>query len=118
MELEIIVVIVIAVIVMAIFGAFRRKRSEGTTRVIIVDNDKDVRLDGDGGAPRRGGSAFKSILLTLVSLGAGFALSGFLIVEFVEPEIGPVDPWSPLAIGMYLVAALVIYGILRLFVRN
>lgn len=117
MSAETIAVIVVAVIVMAIFGMFRRKRDDGKTRVIVVDGSKDIRSDAYSG-DSRGPSTFKKLLLSVVSLAAGFAAVGALFEFVLQPEGIFMDPYEPIAFVFYAVAAMVIYGILRLFVRG
>ncbi len=51
-------------------------------------------------------------------MAAGFATAGFVIVNFLEPGMGPIDPLAPIAILLYLVFGLIIYGIIRAFARR
>lgn len=118
MPLEAVVIVVIAAVVLALFGANRRRKKRSVTRIIVVDNDEDVRIDTGAGDGRRRSSPLKRLLVGIVSVVAGFAVAGLVIVFFVEPEIGPVDPTSPIAFGLYLVFALIIYGIIRAFSRG
>lgn len=114
-------VVIIGILVAIGFGVFRRKQktnSSGKTR-IVVDHDSDnieISTDSDGSNSKP--STFKKLLVLVVSAGAGFAVSGVIIVTAVEPAIGAVDPGSPLAIGMYLILTLVIYAIIRGFSRR
>lgn len=102
MGIETIISIGIAIFVAMLFtGHKKRKRRDGTT--IIIEN----------GGSGSGASGFKKIVTFLFSLGAGFAAAGVIIVFGIEPEIGAVDPESPLAIGLYLIMAMIIYAILR-----
>lgn len=117
MPVEAIAVITVAAIVLAIFGQRkRRNRDQDSTRIIIVNNDEDVRIDTSSGNERRRAGGFAKFLTLLVSLGLGFLAAGFVITTFIEPELGAVDPESPVAVVLYGVFGIIIYGILRVLV--
>ncbi|WP_300514300.1 hypothetical protein [Aliiroseovarius sp.] len=122
MSIEVIVIMVVAVAVLGIFGngaRRRRKRDDEGTRIVIVNNDEDIRIEtGQSDDKPRGGSVFAKLLTMIVSLAAGFAAAGFVIVNFLEPNMGPIDPFEPLAVLLYLVFGLIIYGIIRAFARR
>lgn len=117
MGLEVVVVIVVAAIVLYLFGAKKRRKQENVTKVIVIDDDDDVIIRSKSGNSESD-SPLKRLAVAVVSLGAGFAVAGFVIVQFIEPEIGPVDPTSPVAFGLYFVFALIIYGLIRAFSRK
>lgn len=119
MPLETIAIIVIAGIVLLMFGRGvrkRRKRDGDGTRIIIVNNEEDVRIDDRSGGAKRSVGGFAKFLTLLVSIGIGFFAAGFVITTFVEPELGYVDPVSPVAVVLYGVFGIIIYGLLRLLI--
>lgn len=117
MQPEIIAIAVFVIFVLALFMAFRRKAAK-ISRAPVANSGTDLRNDPDNRRYSSAMSSFKTLLLTIVSLALGFALVGFCIETFIEPEFGPMDPWDIPTIVGYLAAALVIYRILRLFIRN
>lgn len=113
--------VVIGIIVALVFGVFqvrKKKKQTGTTKIIIVKDGDDVEIDTGNNSDDEKPSYFKRILTLVVSAAAGFAAAGLIIVNFIEPEIGPVDPDSPVAIFTYIVMTLIIFGIIRGLSRN
>jgi|GEM_PF-5202769 len=116
---EIIVPIVIATIVAAIFnGRKKRHKADDGTRVIVVSNDDQVILGG--GQQRRSGiSWFAKLILLLVSIMGAIMLTGAFVTNFGGPSLShSVDPLDPLAIVCYVVGTIFIYGILRAIFRG
>jgi H+/Cl- antiporter ClcA len=108
---DLIIPLIIGLLVATAFGAFvrKKKRSSGQPSVIIVN--------AGGDDEPRGPSALVRVIQIIVSLAAGLAATGFVITQFIEPEIGPVDPFSYLSIGMFAILSLIILGIIRAFSR-
>jgi len=113
MNEETIGIIVIAVIVMAIFGLFKKKRQQTITKIVVVKEGDTVDVETGSQAPEKKASVFKRILTFFVSIMAGVAVSGAIITVFVEPEIGPVSPESPLSLGLFVVSSFIIYAVIR-----
>lgn len=113
--------VIVGIVVAIAFGVFKqqkKKKQSGATKIIIVNDGDGVGMETGTEAEVGEVSVFKRILTALVSAAAGFAAAGVAIVFFIEPEIGPVDPTSPIAIILYVAMTAIIYGVIRRFSRT
>ncbi|MCI2399857.1 hypothetical protein [Aliiroseovarius subalbicans] len=116
---EIIVPIVIATIVAAIFNArSKKKKSDDGTRIIVVNNDDQVVL-GSGRQRRSGISWFAKLVLLGVSFVAAFMLTGTFVTNFGQRSLNhSIGLWDPEAIICYVIGTFLIYGVLRAIFRG